>query len=447
MYIEKFPRLTGRIVLPDNPQYDTARQVFNTFFNKYPLIIVFAQETRDVINAIKWARCNDIPIRIRSGRHNYEGLSVRDGGIIIDVSEMKRVEIDRTGNTATIQTGLRDYQMAQLLGEQGLVVPPGLCPTTGIAGFTLGGGQSSLSRPWGLAIDNLIEAEIVLSDGCVLHASKEEHADLFWALRGGGGGNFGVCTSFRFRTRPLETVAYTQISWPIENLRPVLQSWQNYTLPNADKRLTPLLTIASGESTLLMMQGVFLGTSEALRALLQPLINSAAPDSIYIEEIPWLEAAAKIAATQPGNPEPFKSVGPFLYQLLPDEAIDIIERFISEPPTSSVSVFFHGLGGAVAEVPNKDTAYYYRKALSNISYFSTWNTPEEAESGINWVGDFRKAMLPYTKGVYVNTPDLSICNWPKAYYGSNFQRLTQVKAKYDPDNIFRYPQSIPPACF
>jgi FAD/FMN-containing dehydrogenase len=447
MYIEKFPRLTGRIVLPDNPQYDTARQVFNTFFNKYPLIIVFAQETRDVINAIKWARCNDIPIRIRSGRHNYEGLSVRDGGIIIDVSEMKRVEIDRTGNTATIQTGLRDYQMAQILGEQGLVVPPGLCPTTGIAGFTLGGGQSSLSRPWGLAIDNLIEAEIVLSDGCVLHASKEEHADLFWALRGGGGGNFGVCTSFRFRTRPLETVAYTQISWSIENLRPVLQSWQNYTLPNADKRLTPLLTIASGESTLLMMQGVFLGTSEALRALLQPLINSAAPDSIYIEEIPWLEAAAKIAATQPGNPEPFKSVGPFLYQLLPDEAIDIIERFISEPPTSSVSVFFHGLGGAVAEVPNKDTAYYYRKALSNISYFSTWNTPEEAESGINWVGDFRKAMLPYTKGVYVNTPDLSICNWPKAYYGSNFQRLTQVKAKYDPDNIFRYPQSIPPACF
>lgn len=447
MYIEKCPRLTGRIVLPDNPQYDTARQVFNTFFNKYPLIIVFAQETRDVVHAIKWARCNDIPIRIRSGRHNYEGLSVRDGGIVIDVSEMKRVEIDRAGNTATIQTGLRDYQMAQLLGEQGLVVPPGLCPTTGIAGFTLGGGQSSLSRPWGLAIDNLLEAEIVLSDGCVLHASKEDHSDLFWALRGGGGGNFGVCTSFRFRTRPLETVAYTQISWPIQNLRPVLQSWQNYTLPNADKRLTPLLTIASGESTLLMMQGVFLGTSGALRALLQPLIHSATPESIYIEEIPWLEAAAKIAATQPGNPEPFKSVGPFLYQLLPDEGIDIIERFISEPPTSSVSVFFHGLGGAVAEVPNKDTAYYYRKALSNISYFSTWNTPEEAESGINWVGNFRKAMLPYTKGVYVNTPDLSICNWPKAYYGSNFQRLTQVKAKYDPDNIFRYPQSIPPACY
>ena len=446
MYLEKSPNLTGRIVLPEDPQYNTARQVFNTFFDRYPLVIVFAQETRDVINAIKWARCRDIPIRVRSGRHNYEGLSVRNAGIVIDVSEMKGAEIDRTSQTATIQTGLRDYQMAQLLGEQGLVVPPGLCPTTGIAGFTLGGGQSSLSRPWGLAIDNLLEAEMVNADGRVLHASRDENADLFWALRGGGGGNFGICTSFRFRTRPLETVAYAEISWPISDLKPVLKSWQTYTLPDAERRLTPLLTIAAGDSTLLMMQGVFLGTETELRTLLQPLLNSAVPEDIFIEEIPWLEAAARIAATQPGSPEPFKSVGPFVYQLLPDAALNIIERFISEPPTSSVSVFFHGLGGAVADVPNQATAYYYRKALSNISYFSTWDTPEGAGPGIRWVESFRKAMQPFTRGVYVNTPDLSICNWPKAYYGSNYQRLTRVKAIYDPENVFRYPQSIPPAC-
>lgn len=446
MYLEKSPNLTGRIVLPEDPQYNTARQVFNTFFDRYPLVIVFAQETRDVINAIKWARCRDIPIRVRSGRHNYEGLSVRNAGIVIDVSEMKGAEIDRSRQTATIQTGLRDYQMAQLLGEQGLVVPPGLCPTTGIAGFTLGGGQSSLSRPWGLAIDNLLEAEMVNADGRVLHASRDENADLFWALRGGGGGNFGICTSFRFHTRPLETVAYAEISWPISDLKPVLKSWQTYTLPDAERRLTPLLTIAAGDSTLLMMQGVFLGTETELRTLLQPLLNSAVPQDIFIEEIPWLEAAARIAATQPGSPEPFKSVGPFVYQLLPDAALNIIERFISEPPTSSVSVFFHGLGGAVADVPNQATAYYYRKALSNISYFSTWDTPEGAGPGIRWVESFRKAMQPFTRGVYVNTPDLSICNWPKAYYGSNYQKLTRVKAIYDPENVFRYPQSIPPAC-
>jgi len=166
---------------------------------------------------------------------------------------------------------------------------------------------------------------------------------------------------------------------------------------------------------------------------------------VYIEEIPWVEAAAKIAATQPDSPEPFKSVGPFLYELLPDEAINIIERYINRPPTYSASVFFHGLGGAVAEVPSDATAYFYRKALSNISFFSTWKTPEGADPGIRWVREFRKDMEPFTKGVYVNTPDLSIKNWSKAYYGRNFERLTKVKAKYDPENVFNYPQSIPPA--
>lgn len=445
MYIEKCPRLTGRVVLPEDPQYASARQVFNTFFNKYPLIIVFAQNAKDVSNAIRWARCRDIPIRLRSGRHNYEGLSVLNGGLVIDVSEMKQAEINMKCGTATVQTGLRDYELAILLGERGLVVPPGLCPTTGIAGFTQGGGQSSLSRPWGLIIDNLLEAEIVNADGCLIHASAKENPDLFWALRGGGGGNFGACTSFRFRTHRIDTVAYAQISWPLSDLRPVLKIWQKYTLPCSDNRLTPLLTMASGENTLLMMQGVFLGTSTELRSLLSPLLETGSPQSVYIEEIPWVEAAAKIAATQPDSPEPFKSVGPFLYELLPDEAINIIERYINRPPTYSASVFFHGLGGAVAEVPNDATAYFYRKALSNISFFSTWKTPEGADPGIRWVREFRKDMEPFTKGVYVNTPDLSIKNWSKAYYGRNFERLTEVKAKYDPENIFHYPQSIPPA--
>ncbi|HEY8804250.1 MAG TPA: BBE domain-containing protein [Clostridium sp.] len=152
-----------------------------------------------------------------------------------------------------------------------------------------------------------------------------------------------------------------------------------------------------------------------------------------------------IAATQPTSPEPFKSVGPFVDRLLPDEAIDTIQCYIKNPPTSSVSVFFHGLGGAVAKVPNQATAYFYRKALSNMSFFATWSTPERAASGIRWVEDFRRAMLPFTQGVYVNTPDLSIENWSQEYYGSNFKRLTQVKAKYDPKNVFNYPQSIPPA--
>ena len=444
-YHDNEPKLTGRIVLPGDPQYNSARQEFNTFFNRFPLVIVFAQETQDVANAVRWARFWDVPIRMRSGRHNYEGLSVVDAGIVIDVSEMKRVEVDRKNGTATVQTGLRDFELYEILGSKGLVVPAGLCPTTGIAGFTQGGGQSSLSRPWGLAIDNLIEVEMVDAKGNVLYANANENDDLFWALKGGGGGNFGICTSFRFRTHQIDTIAYAKINWDLRDLKPVLKTWQEYTVPGADDRLTPLLTIASGEESLLLMQGVFLGSVKELRCLLEPLLRAGSPQKVIIEEIPWLEAVSLIAATQPTSPEPFKSVGPFVNRLLPDEAIATIQCFINNPPTSSVSVFFHGLGGAVAKVPNQATAYFYRNALSNMSIFATWSTPERAGTGIRWVEDFRRAMLPFTQGVYVNTPDLSIENWSQAYYGSNFKRLTQVKAKYDPKNVFNYPQSIPPA--
>lgn len=444
MRCDKKFKLTGHIVIPGDCQYSAARKEFNTFFNRYPCVIVFAQTTQDVATAVLWARDKDVPLRIRSGRHNYEGLSVVDNGIVIDVSEMKRVNVDRKSGTVTVQTGLRDFQMAEVLGAQGLVVPPGLCPTTGIAGFTLGGGQSSLSRPWGLAIDSLLEAEMVDANGCVLRANADHNADLFWALRGGGNGNFGVCTSFKFRTHEIDTVAYAAINWNLKDLKPVLQTWQEYTIPGSDDRLTPLLTIASGQQSLLMMQGIFLGSAEELRRLLKPLLRAGSPQEVTIENIPWLVAAARIGATQPDTPEPFKSVGPFVNELLPDEGIDIIRRFISEPPTSSVSVFFHGLGGAVAEIPNEATAYFYRKALSNMSFFATWNKPEGAARGIRWVEDFRRAMRPFTYGVYVNTQDLSIRNWPEEYYGGNFKRLTTVKAKYDPENVFRFPQSIPP---
>ncbi|MEK5443630.1 FAD-binding oxidoreductase [Fredinandcohnia sp. FSL W7-1320] len=442
----KGPELTGRIVVPGDPEYNSARMEFNTFFNRFPLVIVFAQETQDVANAVRWARYWDIPIRIRSGRHNYEGLSVVDGGIVIDVSDMKRVEVDRKRDIATVQTGQRDITLLKTLGSEGLVVPGGLCPTTGIAGYTLGGGQSSLSRPLGLMIDNLLELEMVDANGNLLLANANHNADLFWALRGGGGGNFGICTTFRFRTHRIDTVAYANISWNLNDLIPVLRTWQNYTTPNADERFTPLLTIVSGQESLLLVQGVFLGSAAKLRQLLQPLLRAGSPQKVFIEEIPWLEAVERIANTQPDS-EPFKSVGPFVNQLLPDKGIDMIQRFINKPLTSSVSksVLLHGLGGAVAKVPGNATAYFYRKALYNMSIWSTWSTPEGAGSGIRWVEDFRRDMLPFTQGVYVNTPDLSIKNWSEAYYGSNFKRLTQVKAKYDPENIFNFPQSIPPA--
>ncbi|WP_291299671.1 FAD-dependent oxidoreductase [Desulfosporosinus sp. BICA1-9] len=239
MHCGKEPELTGRIVVPKDPLYNAARREFNTFFNRFPLVIVFAQETQDVVNAVRWARYRDVPIRIRSGRHNYEGLSVVDAGIVIDVSDMQCVEVNHKRGTATVQTGQRDFTLAEALGSEGLAVPNGLCPSTGIAGFTLGGGQSILSRPYGLIIDNLLELEMVDANGHVLHANADHHADLFWASRGGGGGNFGICTSFRFRTHRIDTVAYADISWDMRDLEPVLRTWQTYYNPRRQRATHP----------------------------------------------------------------------------------------------------------------------------------------------------------------------------------------------------------------
>jgi FAD/FMN-containing dehydrogenase len=446
MYYTKEPELTGRIVTPKDTQYNVDRQDFNTFFSKFPLVIMYAQETQDVVNAVKWARYWKVPMRIRSGGHSYEAFSLLNAGIVIDLSEMTQVDIEYKRQTVIAQTGLRNKALYKTLGAEGLVVPSGICPTPAIGGVTLGGGHSILSRPWGLTLDNLLELEMVDANGKLIRASNNQNTDLFWASRGGGGGNFGICTSFRFRTHSIDTVGFAEISWDIKDLKPVLKAWQEYTTLSADERLTPTLFIASGEMSSLLMQGVFLGSAKELRGLLQPLLCAASPKKATIEEIPWVEAAELTAAPQPGTPLPFKSVGPYLYHLLPEQGIATIERFIKEAPEdSTVSVFLHGLGGAVAKVPSWATAYIYRNALSNMSLFATWTKPEGAATCIHWVEVFRQAMLPFTRGVYVNTPDTSIEDWQDAYYATNFKRLTQVKTKYDPENIFRFQQSIPPS--
>ena len=453
------PQLTGRIVWPDDLRYDAARQGWNTFFNKAPLVIVFAFDTQDVINAVCWARYWNIAIRMRSGRHSYEGLSVSDGGIVIDVSQMKQVRLDNRHSVVTVQTGVKNIDLYRILGSEGLVVPGGVCPTTGIAGVTLGGGHSMLSRPWGLTLDHLLELEMVDANGCVLHVSPDRHADLFWAYRGSGGGNFGICTSFLFRPCRIDTVGFVEISWNLNDLEAVLRTWQYYTHPGTDDRLTPTLFITSGQKPMqsdfagdqspdffpLVMQGVFLGSALELRRLLKPLLRTGSPQKITIEDLPWLEVVNRLSVSQPTTPAPFKSTDCFIYNQLPEAAISTIRCFISEPPTSSVTVLFHGLGGAIAKVPSHATAYFHRHARSKIALWATWDTPAGALPGIRWEEDFRKAMRPYTRGVYVNSPNLAIKNWPRDYYGCNFEKLTDIKARYDPENVFNFPQSIPPA--
>ncbi|WP_267379828.1 FAD-binding oxidoreductase [Bacillus sp. GM_Baccil_2] len=444
MYYDKKPKLTGRIVTSEDLQYDIARRGFNTCFNKYPLVIVFAQKTQDVVNAVRWAQYKNIPIRVRSGGHNYEGLSINNAGIVIDVSEMNQIELDSNSKTVTVGAGCQNFNLTKTLGNENLVVPNGICPTPSIAGITLGGGHGILSRPLGLLVDHLLEVEMVDANGRIFHSNDYEHSDLFWALRGGGGGNFGICTAFRYRTHQVETVGFAEVSWKLSDLKPVLQAWQKYITCSADKRFTPTLLISSEEQPELLMQGIFLGTAQELDTLLQPLLQTGSPMQVTIKDISFLEAATLVSERQPTTPLPFKCMEPYVYSLLPEKGISTIEKFIIDPPlNSSVLLFFQGLGGKVAEIPTHATAYFHREALAKMVIFSTWNKPEGAAQGIHWVETFYKAMIPFTKGIYVNAPNLSLKNWPALYYGTNFNRLTQVKTKYDVQNIFNFPQSIP----
>lgn len=472
--MEKSPQLTGRIVNPNDPTYQIDRQQYNTFFNIFPLVIVFAQNTNDISNAVKWSKYNKIPIRIRSGRHNYEGLSEINVGIIIDVSEMKKVIVNANDNTANVQAGVRNFELVNTLNEYGLVIPGGLCLTTGIAGYTLGGGQSALVRKYGLAIDNLIEVEMIDANGCLIKANKRENKDLFWALRGSGGGNFGICTSFKFITHPIKNVAYAYITWPLSDLQSIVKIWQLYTKPDANHKLTPLLTLVNSKnestestnyndrlkqfktkfpdkdlpsmsSSGIIFQCVFLGSVEKLKKILSPLIDIRTPNTIFIQDIPWIEAVYRIGLTPLINPEPFKSIGPFIPKLLPSDAIQIIDKYMNDVPSNNtILIIFHGLNGEVAKISKKNTAYYYRQALYNINPWATWSSENGSALGIRWVQKITDALSPYTNGVYVNTPDLSLKNYQKEYWGKNYKRLRKVKNRYDPDNIFNFPQSIEP---
>lgn len=441
-------QLTGRIVVPGSPDYDAARQEFNLRVNRCPLVIVFCRATQDVVNAVCWARENGVPIRARSGRHSYEGFSSVDGGIVIDLSEMQEVVIDSAKGIALIQPGCRLLPLYERLWQNGVTVPGGTCPTVGIGGLVQGGGFGLLSRAAGLLCDHLQAVEMVDAGGCTLQADETVNNDLFWALRGGGGGNFGLCTGFLFRLTPVGNVGYCDMTWHLSRLEQVVNAWQDWA-PYVDPRLTMTLQAGAGRAgsigPTIRSTGQFLGTEADLRHLVQPLVTAAPPDQLTVTELPYIQSVQQVAATDPFTPLKFKNTGNYVYRRLPPAALATIRCFLEEAPSEHCGIWCQSLAGAVTCVKPGDTAYYHRKALWVIEITANWTDDAAAPAHICWAEQFRKALLPFTFGTYVNWPDLSIADWPSQYYGSNFKRLRQVKRKYDPRNIFRYAQSIPPA--
>ncbi|CAG7628993.1 FAD-binding oxidoreductase [Paenibacillus allorhizosphaerae] len=433
--------LTGRVVTEHLPEYAEASRSFNARFHKRPLLIVYCQVTEDVANAIRWAKRYRIPFRVRCGGHSYEAYSTIDGGLVIDISELQQLTVNLRAGTAKLGAGFRLLPLYEALWKYGVAIPGGTCPSVGISGLTLGGGFGLLSRQFGMTCDNVIELEMVNARGVVIRANEWQHRELFWACRGAGDGSFGVITSFTFRVHPIRDVAYYTMKWDFADLPRVVRSWQQWA-PQADPRLTALLNMSAPKQGGILSVGVFIGTEQELRARLAPLQTQVPPQSLTVRAATWLETARHFAG-QPVRQQVFKNSSAYVYEPLPDSAIDTLKNQLAQAPDGSDNmVSMDAYGGAIGRLPNDATAFVHRQALFVMQYQSYWYRLADASKNIRWVERIRQAMLPYTRGAYRDYCDAMIPDWQDAYFGENVERLKRVKRLYDPENLFRFEQSI-----
>ncbi|HWP97224.1 MAG TPA: FAD-binding oxidoreductase [Syntrophomonadaceae bacterium] len=439
--------LTGKVIYPDDPGYWQARMNWNPFTNAFPIVFVFAEKEEDVVNAVKWARENRVPIRMRSGRHALaKDFSQTNGGIVIDTSQMTKVKLDKKHGIATVQAGIRVGVLVRRLAQEGILAPFGDSSTVGIGGISTGGGITAIQRTAGVISDNILAATIVDANGEILHVCKNEHPDLLWAIRGGGGGNFGIITSYTFKVRPAPSrVGIFQIIWPWKQLDEVIDTWQRWA-PFVDERLGTILEAFSRTNGLLRSQGIFLGPKAKLKKLIAPLIDVGTPLKVFVDEVTLLEAIDFWAPNEPlFDDQNTTWTSAWVEQFLPAKAIHAIHRFLEKATGSESNLFLLNSGGAMNRVPPHATAFFWRNTKYYVELDASWTKESETQKNINLVEQARQGLQPYVTGSYVNVPDLNIKNYGQEYYGDNFALLRKVKAKYDPENVFNFVQSIPPA--
>ena len=442
-------QLRGDVVQRRAPGYNAARVVYDTRYDAVkPRAIAFCESLADVQKTVRWARKHNVHVVPRSGGHSYGGYSTTSG-VIVDVSRLHAVSVAANGRAAT-GAGAHLLAVDTALANRGRMIPAGTCPTVGIAGLTQGGGIGLSGRKFGLTCDHLLEATVVLADGRVVVANAHSHPDLYWALRGGGGGNFGIVTRFVFRTHQAPTVSTYSMEWPWSDAKQVVQAWQAFA-PHAPDALSSVLNVnaAAGSSAppQITSAGQFFGSEQALRTLLAPLLNAGTPSRFATKTRTFLEAVhywgggatgrATFAAKSSISTAPLSSAGidALLHQL---EA----RRNVG---TGSGIVLLDSWGGAINRVPKAATAFVHRNALFSMQYLAYWNAGATAAPNLAWLRQCFAALRPYVSPfAYQNYIDPELPNWQHAYYGSNLTRLRQVKRKYDPHNVFHFRQSIPP---
>lgn len=453
LFTELRASLDGDVVAPDDPVYEEARKVFNGMIDKHPAAIARCAGPADVATAIKLACDRGVPLAVRCGGHSVAGLGICDGGIVIDLCSMKSIEVDCEAGIARAGGGVLWGEFDQATQAHALATPGGRMTTTGLGGFTLGGGYGWLSDKYGLASDNLIAADVVTADGQLLTASETENEDLLWGLRGGGG-NFGVVTSYTFRLHQLGPILLAGLAlWPIERAPDVIRAWRDYVddAPDEVSSACVLLTAPPAPFVPSHLQGrlclgmsvCYIGDPEKGARVIRPLTDLT-PDLNMIQPMPYTAFQAML---DPNSPAGFRNYwrGQNM-TALSDEAIEVfLERATTPISPLSMMILFR-LGGALSRVGENDTAFSHRDTRYMFHPISLWAAPAEDEHQIAWTREFTNAMRPFTTGsVYLNfVPELEEQVTRTGFRDTKFERLAALKAKYDPHNLFRLNNNIRP---
>jgi FAD/FMN-containing dehydrogenase len=442
---EKFWSI-GRLITPKEPGYDQACQEWNARLPTHPKGIVYCQNAQDVSAALQSAVRRGLPFRARCGGHSYECFSMIDDGLVIDVTDLSTISVNQDSTVAVIGSGARLSDVYSKLWQVGVTIPGGTCPPVGISGLTLGGGLGMLVRSRGLLIDSLLAVEMVDAKGNILTADSSSNPDLFWASRGGGGGNFGIVTSLTFQVAPIADVTVFAITWKWSDLAAALDAWQQWAL-GCDERISVLFVLLPQAAEVVTSFGEFVGTSEELRPLLEPLLSATQPTQISIQTMPYIQAVNTIATLEGDasttTSNRVKGNTGFMSELFDTQAIQTLEEWMAKAPGGAAPVIY-ALGGAISRVAPDETAFVHRNAMMLITFQSNWTNSADDNVNVEWVEGIHQAMQTYTTGgAYVNIPDRALENWPYAYYGDNFPRLMEVKRRYDPDNVFNFEQSVP----
>ncbi|AZO16990.1 FAD-binding oxidoreductase [Mesorhizobium sp. M2A.F.Ca.ET.043.05.1.1] len=447
--------LRGEVILRDDAGYDEARKVYNGMIEKRPLLIARCADVADVITAVKYARDNDLLIAVRGGGHNGAGLGICDNGLVIDLSMMKGVHVDPKTRTVRVGPGCNSGDVDHATHPFGLAVPAGIVSTTGVAGLTLGGGTGYLTRRYGLTIDNLVEADLVLADGKVVTASKAENPDLFWALRGGGG-NFGVVTSFLFQAHPVNMIFGGPVFWEAKDAMAVMQTYRDY-LPEAPEDLgafVGLKTVPSADpfpreywgKRACAIISCYNGAEEDGRKAMAPLLDNLPPPIFnWMGVMPFPALQAMFDPLLPKGLQWYWK-GDFV-RSLPDEAIATHIAQAAAAPSELSLMHLYPIDGAVRRVGKNETAWNARDATWSMVIAAIDPDPAKAADLTKWAKNYWATIHPHNgEGGYVNfmMEDEGEAR-VQASYGANYERLSQVKRIYDPFNIFRVNQNIKPA--